>query len=122
MKDIISKLEMSLKNNSQNNSLMIDENYYTYKELDNLSNSIRKSILELTLSNKNIGIYCYRSLNAYASIVGVMRSNFTYVPLNPFFPSDKINSIIANAECHTIILSEECFDTFIKKIDTKNIR
>ena len=91
MDNIVSLLQKSFKDNSNNYALKIDENYYSYFRLDDLSNKIKNSLLNhISSTNNNVGIYAYRSFNAYAGIIGTIRSNFTYVPINPNFPAEKI--------------------------------
>jgi len=99
-------LLVSIDKNKNKNALWVNNKYYTYKKLDEISNryseiySKNNSNFVCILSEKNI--YCY------ASILSVVKDGRTYVPLNPKFPVEK-NKQIFNSSGAKILVVESKF-------------
>ena len=95
------------------NAVNVDNKYYDYESLYVEANLIRHTINNVTnLSNQFVGIFCYRSINAYIGIAGTLFSKNAFLPLNPFLPVEKLSKIISASNCKIIILSEEAVDKF----------
>lgn len=87
-------------------AIHVQDQIYTYSELYSRSDKIRNVINEVvTTNNQFIGILCYRSIDAYAGIIGTLFSKNAYLPLNPFHPIEKINKILITSECKTIAIT-----------------
>ena len=113
--DVGVNIENAMHEHFQCDAIHVQDQTYTYSELYSRSNTIRNVINEVVIANNQfIGILCYRSIDAYAGIVGTLFSKNAYLPLNPFHPIEKINKILITSECKTIILAEEAADTFSK--------
>ena len=90
------------------NAVNVDNKYYDYESLYVEANLIRHTINNVTnSSNQFVGIFCYRSINAYIGIAGTLFSKNAFLPLNPFLPVEKLSKIISASNCKIIILSEE---------------
>lgn len=113
--DIGANIENVMREHFKCDAIHVQDQMYTYSELYSRSDTIRNVINEIvTTNNQFIGILCYRSIDAYAGIVGILFSKNAYLPLNPFHPIEKINKILTVSECRTIILAEEAVDVFSK--------
>jgi amino acid adenylation domain-containing protein len=78
---------------------------YTYKEI-----FVEASKLSQFIKNDQctyIGILAHRSLSAYVGILASLQVGKTYVPLNPKFPSDKLNKILLATKMQTIVVDNE---------------
>jgi amino acid adenylation domain-containing protein len=113
--DIGENIENVMHEHIECDAVYVQDKMYKYRELYSRADSIRNVVNSIVGdSNQFIGILCYRSIDAYAGIVGALFSKNAYLPLNPFHPIDKIKKILAISECKTIILAEEAADTFLK--------
>jgi amino acid adenylation domain-containing protein len=113
--DIGTNIENVMREYIECDAVYVQDQMYKYRELYSRADEIRNVINNIVgESNQFIGILCYRSIDAYAGIVGTLFSKNAYLPINPFHPIDKINKILAVSECKTIILGEEVADTFSK--------
>jgi len=113
--DIGENIENVMHEHIECDAVYVQGQMYKYRELYSRADTIRNAVNNIVDESKQfIGILCYRSIDAYAGIVGTLFSKNAYLPLNPFHPIDKIKKILAVSECKTIILAEEAADTFSK--------
>ena len=113
--DIGENIENVIQDNIEYDAVHVNDKMYKYKELYSRAESIRNVVNSLEIERSQfIGIFCYRSIDAYAGIVGTLFSKNAYLPLNPFHPIDKIKKILALSDCKIIILGEEAADSFSK--------
>jgi amino acid adenylation domain-containing protein len=94
---------------SGRNALFVNGNYYTYGELTETAARIAVGIDQAEKTRKLLaGFLGYRSLGAYASILGILYSGRGYVPLNPNFPIERIAKIANLTDFDTVVVCEEC--------------
>lgn len=91
-------------------ALEIGEQQYSYDRLAGLSEKIADCILKIHDHEPFAGVLAYRSLPAYAGILGVLNASKGYVPLNPRFPAERNRKMIERSGIRTIVVGEECFD------------
>ena len=93
--DISENLHESIQNNLNNNAIFVDDNMYTYSQVYERSLKIKSTLLKhIKKSEQFIGILCYRSIDVYAGILGVLFSKNAYLPINPLSPKENIKKII----------------------------
>ena len=83
----------SISRNKNKNALWINNKYYTYKKLNDLSEKYRK-----VYSRSNSNLVCIlleKNIYCYACILAIVKDGRTYVPLNPKFPVEKNGVIIS---------------------------
>ena len=81
----------SISRNKNKNALWINNKYYTYKKLNDLSEKYRK-----VYSRSNSNLVCIlleKNIYCYACILAIVKDGRTYVPLNPKFPVEKNRKI-----------------------------
>ena len=93
--------------------LEIGDDIFSYAEIGGECAQLANCILDITPeSEKFVGVFGYKSKTAYVGIYGVLTAGKAYVPLNPHFPGERLAKIVALAELKTIILAEECVQSF----------
>ena len=94
-------------------ALSIGERQWTYSELRQECDAIRRSLEAAGLAGKqaNIGVLSAKSLVSYASVIATMESGNVYVPLNPKFPAERLLKIIEDAGMETIIVDADSAGT-----------
>lgn len=103
--NIFNLFYLSYKKNPSKTCLSFPNKEFTYEDIFNASGKIARLIEKDKCSY--IGLLANRSYSAYVGILAIIRCGKTYVPLNPKFPTRKINQILIAAEIQTIIVENE---------------
>ena len=91
----------------------------TYKNLDSLSNKLANFLLDNRCQvNDRICIFTNKSINQYASILGILKAGACWVPLSALFPTDRIKFLLKTLAPKFIII-DEIFYSKISKIYNK---
>ena len=111
--NIVKEFEKIVEQYPQNIAI-IDKNIsYTYKEINNRSNLLAKEILKQPVSTDIIAFSLKRSVNIIISILAILKSGHTYMPIDPEYPIDRINFMLENSHTKLLITNNE----FHKKIN-----
>lgn len=104
-KSIIDLFEEQVEKTPQNIALVFEDRKVTYKELDEMSNSVAHYLRDNEKINKGdiIGIKLNRSVELISAILGVAKIGATYLPIDPTFPIDRIEYIKNNSKAKIII-------------------
>ncbi|WP_054739548.1 amino acid adenylation domain-containing protein [Cellulosilyticum ruminicola] len=77
---------------------------YTYKELDELSNSIAKKLKEDKINvGDTVGIFMDRSAEYIIAIFGILKVGATYLPMDTTYPLNRVKAIMEKSEAKGII-------------------
>lgn len=57
---------------------------------------------------KPVALFAYRSVSAYAGLLGIMLAGKAYVPLNPRFPAERCRRMLDAAGARIIIVDRRC--------------
>ena len=83
----------------------------TYQELVNLSDRLRDRLSALGVCpGDRVGIYMRKSIDAIASIFGILKTGAAYVPVDPGAPAARNAYILHNCSVRVVIM-EERFET-----------
>ena len=103
-------LEHSAQANPQH--LAIEEDggkTITYKELTNLSDYLRDRLHYMRVQpGDRVGVYMQKSIDAVASIFGILKTGAAYVPVDPNAPAAR-NAYILNDCSIRVVVIESCF-------------
>ena len=77
----------------------------SYSELEKKSREVAKRLAKDGLSGKVIGISIKRSINACIGIIGILRAGATYVPLDPFYPKERLEYMIRHSGAENVLVS-----------------
>lgn len=98
-----------------NVSMVFEDQSFSYKELDKLSDQFKASVLQHKLQTAKVasqsqqaeemcvGICVDKSPQAIAAMLGVLKAGAAFVPLDPDYPIDRIAFMIEDAAISTII-------------------
>jgi amino acid adenylation domain-containing protein len=76
----------------------------TYRELDNRAGALAAELQARGAGPEVlIGIFITRSLDLLVALLGVMKSGAAYVPLDPFFPQERLEFMIADAKIDLLL-------------------
>ncbi|MCL6494720.1 MAG: amino acid adenylation domain-containing protein, partial [Ignavibacterium sp.] len=105
----------SVKNNSNKIAIKFASSGITYKELDNKSNQFAIEILKQIKPNSVVGIAMNRSVELIASVLGVIKSGCTCLPLDLSYPDERLKFMIDDAEPQIVLTNQQ------SKIDSLGI-
>ncbi len=79
----------------------------TYAELDTLANKLRDRLVRLNVQpGDRVGIYMRKSIDAIASIFGILKCGAAYIPVDPDAPAPRCAFILNNCSV-AVIISEQ---------------
>ncbi|EFP95682.1 non-ribosomal peptide synthetase [Vibrio caribbeanicus] len=96
-----------------NTALIYNDKRLSYSELNKLSDNIADHILKVKSRNSGgfIGVMLEKSPHMIASLIGIMKANYAYVPIDPCYPSSRVKHIISDAELDLVLTTEDLMKT-----------
>ncbi|WP_162419631.1 amino acid adenylation domain-containing protein [Microvirga brassicacearum] len=83
----------------------VDGSFITYRELDRLSDRMRDRLVELGIRpGDRVGFWIRKSIDAVATIFGVLKAGAAYVPMDPTAPPTRNNYILADCGVAVIVI------------------
>ncbi|QSZ41228.1 amino acid adenylation domain-containing protein [Sulfurimonas aquatica] len=117
--DICEIFVQQVKKNNYKTAVVFKNEYLTYKELNDKSNSLACYIKKYMLENKNIALFLERSLELPLSILSIFKAGGTYIPVDPNFSDVRIKFILNDTSTH-IVITQKKFSKKLRLIN-KNI-
>ena len=114
---IVSGFMTSAEKYSERPALDVNNQTYSYEQLKKRSLHITRVLQGSGLSSQFVSLLSYRSVTAYAGIIGVLASGKGYVPLNPYFPTERIINQMMLSGSDALIVGEECFRVLEKLLE-----
>ena len=90
----------------------------TYKELDERSNKLANHLLntEYYDTNPRYVILCLdRSLEMSVGILGILKANLAYVPVDASFPKDRIEYIVKDTQAASVVTTSKHAKLFVNQ-------
>lgn len=103
------EFEKIVKKNPEKIALRSEtEGQLSYNELNQYANNIANFISsEVKDSKKVIGICINRSFKMIATMLGVLKAGYAYLPLDPSYPSDRISYMLENSKVDITICDSD---------------
>jgi non-ribosomal peptide synthetase component F len=85
--------------------------FLTYREMDSLANSLASELMAIGVRRgKLAGICMDKSIEMFISILAILKAGAGYVPLDPEYPAERIQTIMGIAETTIVLTSTEIFN------------
>jgi amino acid adenylation domain-containing protein len=95
----------------------------TYHELNQLSDRLRERLMQLGVCpGDRVGIYLRKSIDAVASIFGILKAGATYVPVDPGAPPARNAYIFSDCSVKVIIVEKRLVDNLAAELEGQNHR
>jgi amino acid adenylation domain-containing protein len=103
-KSVVDFFQMQVLRTPSKTAIKDDNEFYTYLDVDVLSDQIASRIKEINLSETSpIAVLLDRSCRIILSLIGILKSGRPFLPIDPMMPSDRRDFILKNSETKTII-------------------
>lgn len=90
------------------NIAVIDKNKkLTYAELNSRANFVANEINKLNIKTDIIAFSLERTSNIIVTILGILKSGHTYMPIDPDYPIERINYMLENSNTKLVISTEK---------------
>ncbi len=85
-------------------AVVFEDQQLTYRELNNKANCLAHYLRSLGIGTEAIvGIFVEKSLDLIVTVLGILKSGAAYLPLDPSYPSDRLEFMLADASPSVII-------------------
>ena len=92
---------------SNNNAICVKDKFFTYTQFRKRIDSIAFELSTHNYKNAAIGLVASDHVDTYAAIMAIWATGNIFVPLNPYHPKDRIESIVSQSEIKLILYSVE---------------
>ncbi len=108
-KTLVDLWEEQVAKTPQNIALRMDRKALTYVELDQLANGVAHNlrIHHGIKPEKRIGVLLPRGFDFMISLLGILKAGGVYVPMDPNYPSERIQFIVEDAQCEVLLVTED---------------
>ncbi len=102
---VLSLFKKQVAQNPDTLAITIGDNRMTYKELDQRSDKLASYLQKAKGTKKGdmVGLMLERELQLIPSILGILKSGGTYIPIDPSFPDDRKTILIEDSALQVII-------------------
>ncbi|EZH74456.1 hypothetical protein ATO12_11855 [Aquimarina atlantica] len=120
-KSIIDLFKQQVKKTPDAIAVIFEKDKLSFKELDERSNQLAHYLISQGIrSEELVGICLDRSLEMIIGILGILKSGAAYVPIDPEYPSERIDYILEDATIK-ILLSSIDRKTLFEKTHTLEV-
>jgi amino acid adenylation domain-containing protein len=91
----------------------------TYAELDRRANGVAHALLGQDIpADAPVGVHLGRSAEAFAAILGILKTGHPYVPLDVSQPAARLHRLVADCGCRHILTKRELVGTLPETVTT----
>ncbi|MGE5784671.1 MAG: AMP-binding protein, partial [Myxococcales bacterium] len=82
----------------------------TYRQLDEFSDALARSLMERGLGEGPLGLLANRSLEMVVAVLAATKLGCGYVPLDPMYPSERLRYMLGNSGARVLLAHDELVD------------
>lgn len=98
-------------------AIVFEDKKMTYRELNERANSLAYKLRENKVTNNTVvGILLERSFEMLISMLAVLKSGGSYIPIAPDYPKDRIEYMLEDSEATIILTSQNRRNLADKKL------
>lgn len=99
--------EAQVERTPNNTAIIFEGESLTYEELNQRANQLAHHLHSLNVGpDVAVGVMLDRSLDLLVALLGVVKAGAAYLPLDPAYPQDRLNYMLAQARSHVLISAE----------------
>jgi len=87
-----------------------DGKTFTYKELNDRSNQLANFLIKKGISVETfVGVSLKQSVEVIITIIGILKTGGTYVPIDPNYPKERINYMLSDSRAKILVTHHSLF-------------
>ncbi len=103
--------EAQVKETPEATALIFGNERLTYRELNRRSNQLANYLRALDVGAETlVGICAARSVEMIVGILGILKAGGAYIPLDPAYPQDRINYMLADSQAPLLLTTQNLID------------
>ncbi len=106
----------------ENIALIEKGNELSYLSLNKKSNQIAHFLREVGVKpNDFVGVFMERGIDFVVSVIGVLKSGAAYLPVDPVYPSDRIEYMVRDSKMSTVLTKSRYINGISRKEAENNL-
>jgi len=106
------KFEQLAKTHPENIAIEFEGAQLSYKELDKRASDCAKYLNATGVKQGDfVGVFMLRSIEMMVAIYGTLKAGAAYIPIDPDYPEERINYIVADANINFVLTHKEVDST-----------
>lgn len=102
------KIQLSMESFHDRIALEYRGDTYTYRQLDHLSERVAQGIVNKGIEKGTfVGVFLHDRFDVVTSLLGILKAGCVFVPLDPNYPVERIQSMIKKAELKYVITDDK---------------
>ncbi|MFB2896610.1 amino acid adenylation domain-containing protein [Aerosakkonemataceae cyanobacterium BLCC-F50] len=94
-------------------AVVFENQQLTYQELNHRANQLAHYLIDLGVKpDVLVGICVERSLEMIVGVLGIMKAGGAYIPLDPDYPQERLNFILADTQAKVILTQNSLIEKF----------
>ena len=119
---VVQLFEEQVRRTPNQIAIVFEEEQLTYRELNERANILAHRLRKLGVKPGDyVAIMAERSLEMTVGIYGIIKSGGAYVPVDPTYPADRIQYMLADCHPKAILTYQAEVETFIPVIDLSDV-
>lgn len=114
---IINEFEKVVQRNPFSIAIKDEKKQMTYLELNSKANFVAEELIRRGIKDMGVALYMKRSCLLMSTILGILKSDNYYIPIEYNYPNERVSTIIKEAHPAAIICD---FDSYNKEISLPN--
>jgi non-ribosomal peptide synthetase component F len=106
---LLQQFKESVQGHFQKVAVVDSNRSLTYGDLDQYSNGIAQVLIARSVGKgSRVGILGPRSTDYVVAILGALKAGACYVPLDPYYPSERLSYMISASNIDTVLADRSC--------------
>ena len=108
---IVDMLRAQAARTPERTAVVYGDNSYTYRELDEITDRIARFLTAKGMGRgQAVGVLIHRSELMAICSIGVLKSAAAYLPLDPNYPSERLEFMLNDAAAKILIVDDDLYD------------
>jgi amino acid adenylation domain-containing protein len=108
--------EAQVSKNPNATCVVFENKKLTFQEVNDRANILAKELQDKGVStNQFVGLHVHRSVDMVVGIVAILKSGGAYLPLDPEYPRERIEYMLADAEVKVVLMQADLVEDFSAK-------
>jgi amino acid adenylation domain-containing protein len=103
-RSFIDRFEDQVDQTPETTAVVFGDRQLSYGELNTRANQLAHYLRRYAIGpDQRVGILLDRSLEMAIAVLGVLKAGAAYVPLDPAYPSERLNFMLSDSECAVLL-------------------